>query len=429
MDKFDGFKFSSKEEQDDIDTVLKRFEEFCMGTTHEAFESYHFHVRVQEPNESIDAYVAELRKLTRVCNFEAFEDRMIRDRILVGCKTDHVREKLLEDPKLDLKKAIDIARAYGASQVKLNEMKELAVDRVMSKDRKKLFPEEKKQFSKYLVGLPKFVIETDHKPLLSLMKAKDLDFLTPRIQRFRMRMLRFTYDIEYVAGKDLVTADSLSRSPLKNNKAEEETVEVSTIFQSIPISDERLEEVRRAQQRDKECREVIQFTQGHWPQRTHGILKLYYAERHCLAVEQDILLHGCRLAIPSSLRQDMLQRIHQGHQGIVKCRALACTCIWWPGMSKGIETLVNNCPECEKHIVLPPQPLVPTPTPDHPWKKVGSDLFEWQGEHYLLVVDYYSRWIEIPHLSSLTSKSVINSFKAIFARMGIPRTVLTDNGT
>ncbi|XP_005102578.1 solute carrier family 22 member 4-like [Aplysia californica] len=297
------------------------WEQLMRHSSHTAFMSEY-----KNRMKSIYAYVAELRKSARGCNFEAFEDRMIRDRILVGCKTDHVREKLLEDPKLDLKKAVDIARAYEASQVKLNEMKELAVDRVMSKDRKKLFPEEKKQFSSatlkknswkseqglYVIkglrkpllgrpaigalkvvevvnglseakfdpklkemsnivegipgvicdiddvlvgvrdqkehderlklvldrmnkagltlneklGLPKFVIETDHKPLLSLMKAKDLDLLTPRIQRFRMRMLRFTYDIEYFAGKDLVTADSLSRSLLKNNKAEEETIEV-----------------------------------------------------------------------------------------------------------------------------------------------------------------------------------------------------------
>ena len=102
-------------------------------------------MRAQEVNESIDAYVAELRKLARGCNFENFEDRMIRDRILVGCKSDHVREKLLEDPDLTLKKAIEIARAYEASQVKLTEMRDLTVDRVSSHDRTKKFHTDKKR--------------------------------------------------------------------------------------------------------------------------------------------------------------------------------------------------------------------------------------------------------------------------------------------
>ena len=130
MEKFDGFKFEQGEKDDDIETVLKKFESFCIGATHEAFESYRFHSRVQESNETIEAYVAELRILARGCNFEGFEDRMIRDRILVGCKSDHVREELLKDPKLTLKTAIDIAKAYEASQNKLSEMKDISVDRV-----------------------------------------------------------------------------------------------------------------------------------------------------------------------------------------------------------------------------------------------------------------------------------------------------------
>ena len=122
MEKFDGFKFEQNEKDDDIDTVLKKFESYCIGATHEAFESYRFHSRVQETNETIEGYVAELRILAKGCNFGGFEDRMIRDRILVGCKSDHVREELLKDPTLNLKKAIDIAKAYEASQTKLSEI-------------------------------------------------------------------------------------------------------------------------------------------------------------------------------------------------------------------------------------------------------------------------------------------------------------------
>ena len=127
--------------------ILTRFEKFCIGTTHEAFESYRFHVRTQEQHETIDAYVAELRKLARGCNFDNMEDRMIRDRILVGCKSDHVREKLLEDPQLTLKKAMEIARAYEASQVKLNEMKESTVDRIASKEKKKNFDNSNEKYN------------------------------------------------------------------------------------------------------------------------------------------------------------------------------------------------------------------------------------------------------------------------------------------
>ena len=69
----------------------------------------------------------------------------------------------------------------------------------------------------------------------------------------------------------------------------------------------------------------------------------------------------------------MLERIHQGHQGSVKSRALARTCIWWPGMSKDRANVVENCPTCEKYRKEHPQPV--SPTPDFPWQRVASDFF------------------------------------------------------
>ena len=68
--------------------------------------------------------------------------------------------------------------------------------------------------STYLIGLS-FTIETDHKPLLALLGTKAFDDLPPRVQRFRLRLLRFTYKITYVPGKALITADALSRAPVR----------------------------------------------------------------------------------------------------------------------------------------------------------------------------------------------------------------------
>ena len=74
------------------------------------------------------------------------------------------------------------------------------------------------------------------------------------------------------------------------------------------------------------------------------------------------------------------------------------------------------------------EPLCPTELPDKPWLKVGTDLFMWKQATYLLVIDYYSRFIEIAKLSSTTSEEVITHIKSIFARHGIPQTVILDNG-
>ena len=59
--------------------------------------------------------------------------------------------------------------------------------------------------------------------------------------------------------------------------------------------------------------------------------------------------------------------------------------------------------------------------------KVGTDLFEWDKKIYL-VIDYYSRFIEIAQLTGSSSAEVVRHTKSIFARHGIPEVVVSDNG-
>ena len=63
-----------------------------------------------------------------------------------------------------------------------------------------------------------------------------------------------------------------------------------------------------------------------------------------------------------------------------------------------------------------------------PWESISTDLFKWEGEDYLLVVDSYSHFIEIARLSNTTSQTVIMHTKSIMARHGIPTIVKSDNG-
>ena len=68
------------------------------------------------------------------------------------------------------------------------------------------------RFQDYLTGLT-FHIETDHKPLVPLLSTKCLDEMPLRVQRFKLRLMRYHYTISHTAGKDLCTADILSRAP------------------------------------------------------------------------------------------------------------------------------------------------------------------------------------------------------------------------
>ena len=102
--------------------------------------------------------------------------------------------------------------------------------------------------------------------------------------------------------------------------------------------------------------------------------------------------------------------------------------MWWPGIKNDIEEKVSKCLVCSKHRVNHVEPLLPSPFPDRPWQKVGTDIFEWQNSSYLLVVDYYySRYIEVAKLPSITSHEVVQHLKSIFSHHGIPDTVISDN--
>ena len=69
------------------------------------------------------------------------------------------------------------------------------------------------RFQSYLLGI-KFHIHTDHKPLVPILSTKPLELLPIRVQRFRLRMMRFDFTISHVPGNELYVADTLSRSPI-----------------------------------------------------------------------------------------------------------------------------------------------------------------------------------------------------------------------
>ena len=291
------------------------------------------------------------------------------------------------------------------------------------------------KFATYILGRS-FDIETDHKPLVPLFTSKHLDNLPPRILRFRLRMARYNYTIRHVPGKFLYTADTLSRAPLKIRDFDAEKLQdavedfVEAVTATLPASDQRLEEYRKAQREDPICSRVADYCLSGWPDKTNLETRVipFWHEKNSLTIVNDILLHGSRIVVPLSLRNETLQRIHQGHQGIVRCRYRMRMSVWWPGVSKEISEMVEQCSACTKTATLKKEPLISSPVPEYPWQVIGSDLFELNGSTYLLVADYLSRYPELVKLTSTTSNSIISSLRAIFSRHGIPETMRSDNG-
>ena len=143
-------------------------------------------------------------------------------------------------------------------------------------------------------------------------------------------------------------------------------------------------------------------------------------------MHNNLLLRGSRIVVPQPLQKETLQKLHQGHQGIQKCRLHARSSVWRLAIFQQVNDFVKRCQECVKDFT-------PHCEPQHSQttfgKKVASDLFQLKGANYIIVVDYYSRYPEVIKLKTTTSTAIVEALKSIFSRHGVPETVVSENGT
>ena len=273
------------------------------------------------------------------------------------------------------------------------------------------------KFSDYIIGRS-IHLETDHKPLEPLLSETYLDRLPPRIVRFRLRLMWFNYTIGCVPGKMLYTADTLSRALVDTaDKTDAETeMFVQAVISQLPVTTNRLDDFRKAQHDDSTCSELFRFCKEGWPSshELSGKLCRYITVKNHLSIANNLLLYGNRIIVPYSMRDEILGKVHVGHQGIQRCQLRLATSVWWPGAMKEVEQMVKLCPVCMKNKTPQTEPLLQPALPSHFWEKVAADLFQLKGKAYLVVVDYYSKSVEVQSLSLTASAAVVASLKAIF---------------
>lgn len=170
-----------------------------------------------------------------------------------------------------------------------------------------------------------------------------------------------------------------------------------------------------------------------WPENKGDVPNealTYWDVRDELSVYNGIVFSGERICIPTKLRTETLKTNHSSHLGIVRCKQRARELVFWPGMNGQIEDMITRCGVCLQHKnKQQKEPMIIQPLPDLPWSKVGADLFELEDTSYLIMVDYYSNFIEVATLNRDTRSSVvIKKMKENIARYGIMDTLITDNG-
>lgn len=273
-------------------------------------------------------------------------------------------------------------------------------------------------------------VVNDHKPLLGIMKKEIHKISSAELQRMKLKLLNFDIVLEHAPGKSIQLADYLSRYMMKTEENEEDKALTEAIL-SINVSDERKIELQKETENDEILNEIKNYCKNGWPNHKTKCpqqIRYYYKLRNDIFLEDEILFYNDRIIIPKSQRKMILEKLHSPHFGITKTLQRARNSVFWPNISNEIEQTVNQCSICQENSSKNrKEPLIPHNIPNEPFKKIGCDILEHKAKNYLVVIDFYSKWIELVKLRSKTAKDINTELLRIFASFGYPHTIIGDN--
>ena len=140
-----------------------------------------------------------------------------------------------------------------------------------------------------------------------------------------------------------------------------------------------------------------------------------------------MLLKGLRLIIPGELQEEYLSRLHEGHFSASKVQENAKQHMYWTGIDADIEDYTKRCQECIKKSQVAKGPLQHHAIPEGPWRKLGMDYFNFHGNSYVLICDYFSKF---PFLFKVKTSfwSLRDHLIDLFSIEGYPDKIVSDNG-
>ena len=290
-----------------------------------------------------------------------------------------------------------------------------------------------KKYHRFLHGRP-FILQTDHKPLVTIFGSKKgiPTHTANRLQRWGVTLLNYQFKMEYISSSKLGHADGLSRLIPINRESLEETViaalkdetEINEVLcntiRELPVT---LEKIKKAAETDdfiKKTKDQIRMNQRNRKEKKISAFSM------C----DNTLMYADRVVMPKSLQKDILREFHTGHPGMSRMKSLMRCYTYWPQMDKDIENFVKKCRGCQLAAKAPPVMTKPWPETDVPWTRLHIDYAgPIKGFYYLIIVDSFTKWPEIFKFKHPTTKNTISALDEIFSRFGIPKTLVSDNGT
>ena len=136
--------------------------------------------------------------------------------------------------------------------------------------------------------------------------------------------------------------------PVGSKSEEFDEVKLTNSLQigSLPLT---ADQIRKATRADPVLSRVVEYTMTGWADYGNPTIQTYYQRWNEFTVEDGCLLWGIRVIIPGSLRERVLQELHEGHPGIVRMKSLARLHVWWPKLDQSIASVVRDCAKCQSN--------------------------------------------------------------------------------
>ena len=249
----------------------------------------------------------------------------------------------------------------------------------------------------------------------------------------------------WVKGKENYAPDALSRHLVLDPQPHEQLAEqdkngnhavsITELRSTTDNTQEslRMQDLRKHANEDETYQQLLQLILDGFPNHRSEMpetCKPYWNARHHLTIDDNLIVHGCRLLIPHKMRRDILSNLHQSHQGSVRTKQRARLTVYWPGIDNDIDNTTSACRECQDRLPSnTKEPLTSKPTPDRPFQEIAADFCHYAGQNYLILVDCLTDWPSIEHMGhNTTTHRLIQVLRQSFCRTAIPDKLWSDRG-
>lgn len=269
---------------------------------------------------------------------------------------------------------------------------------------------------------------------MSLLSSKKDQgtIVNSRFLRWLLFLQNYNFVVRYRPKKYTANADALSRLPQPKPTGISEQFAGLKAFHSDARPSVNKGMIKEEMLRDELCRKLYETIKVGWPGKKEipDYLRVFYSVRAALSLGEGCIFYGDRVFVPPSLRAQVLDMLHTGHFGVIKCKRLARQSVWWPRLDANIEDHVNSCEMCQVNSrgksYHRQMPWAPT---SKPFERVHVDHFFFGNKIFLLIVDEFSNWMDVKMNSSVTSKCVIMALKEFMSAFGLPKVLVSDNAT